>query len=245
MKEILREANRVALEITEEYLNLKCDDMTVPVPYFINVAEQEYRSAMKKVGIEKEEIYEVIKLIRDGQTYLGALGGKGSPKEIEQDYDRVSKKMAGLGYDLDSPYRVREWMKRMHIGLDCSGYVYNVFKRIERELEMDLLKSFDWPNPDLMIPSQAGTFIFDSEKLENVRDLSILPLDIIIFKEHTHVGLFLEKRGEIQLVDCSLKNDGIYFYSLETSEGKILVKDSDDWNYMINENRVIVKRFKF
>jgi hypothetical protein len=245
MKDILQKANKIALEITEEYLNIKFKDMVIPVPYFINVAEQEYRRAMQHAGIEEEKMSDVIKIIKEGQTYLGAFGGKGSPQDIEQDLDRMSYKMAELGYDLETQSQIRGWMKKMHIGLDCSGYVYNVFKRIENALKVDFINQLDWPNLDLMIPSQAGTFIFDSKKLENVEDFSILPLDIILFKEHTHIGLFLEVGGELKLVDCSDSNDGITFYPLEKHEDRILIKGSEGWNLAINKNRVTVKRFRF
>jgi len=239
-------ANQSLVELAEKYQHITYRDVCVPVPYFINTAEQIYKQAMKDVGIEGEAINKVIQLIKGGKTPLGSGGGKGSPEEITQDLTRLMHYLSDQGYHPTKPVHVRGWMTEMHIGLDCAGYVYNILDLIEKSQGVEILKALAWVNPEDIKRSHAGAFIYDSENLEEIRDYGNLkPLDIIITKDHTHVGIFAEYQNELCLTDCSMGKNGITFSKIVRNSAVLTVEEADYWNKVLNSHEVIIRRLTF
>lgn len=245
MSDAIESANKIALDLTSKYQRISYDHIAVPVPYFINTAEQEYKKAMRSAGIQDELVNKVIQSIKEGQTALGSTGGKGSPEEIEGDLKRLMLRLSELGYNPRSQRHIRAWMKEMHVGLDCSGYVYNVLKAVGTSLEVDLLEYLAWVDPKTKKPSHAGAFIFDSDNLETINDHSELrPLDILVFKDHVHVGLILKVDDKLSLVDCSMGNDGITFYDTQIDNNQLSVASESSWNRHLGKGNIKIKRLK-
>lgn len=242
MNKNLWKANKIALELTDSYQNIKYGDLVVPVPYFINIAEQEYKKAMLDIGLTKEEIKKITEYVKAGKTALGAYGGKGSPEELDEDVSRLVEELKEMRFVPKTEDHLRDWMKQMHIGLDCSGYVYNVFKKIEEMLDIEILSEFVWAEPETKKPTHAGVFIFDSDNLETINDFNLKSLDILIFDDYSHVGIVLEVESDLKLVDCSMGNDGIFFHDLDTSGENISVSGSTEWERYMKDKRVKVKR---
>jgi hypothetical protein len=236
-------ANQTLLEVTESYQNIKFGDKTVAAPYFINFAELVYKQAMSDFNLSKEDIRDVLKPIREGKTGLGSKAGKGSPEDLNQDVVRLLSYIKTWGFEPKRIETVRRWMVMMHIGLDCSGYVYNVIKAIEEEQKIDLLSLMSWADPTKMIPSYAGAFIFNSDKLIEITDVkTIKPMDILIYKDNTHVGLIANYKGELCLADCSMSRD-VSLRKITFENNKVLVEDSEDWTENINAEKVTIRRF--
>lgn len=244
MTNLREDANKLAFILTNKYRNIRYKNLNLPVPYFINTAEQEYKKAMLSSGIKQNHIRKVMELIKNGQTALGSTGGKGSPEEIEKDLDRLMSKLEKMGFRPKTKRYIRRWMKEMHIGLDCSGYVYNILKNIEETLKIDILNTLAWEDQNTKEPSHAGAFIFDSDNLETITDKNFKPLDILVFKNHRHVGILLETSGKLYLADCSMGRDGISLYDFNISEGEISIKNSSAWNREFSNGNVISKRLK-
>jgi hypothetical protein len=235
--------NEIAVEITKKYQKLKYKDLTFPVPYFINIAEQEYKKAMKLAGIPDEDMRKAITLVKDGKTFLGSTGGKGSPEEIGKDLIRLMEGLETLGYKPRSVKHIRRWMTEMHVGLACAGYVYNVIRAIELDQNVELLKLMAWVNPDAMKPSHAGAFIFDSPQLNEITDYSDLkPLDIVVRRDHTHVGILLDYENVLSLADCAMVLNGLRVRRVTVSGKDVTVEDSPGWNRHIASGEVIFRR---
>lgn len=231
------------LHIANQYQHLTYGDLVVPVPYFINTAEQIYKQTMKEVGIEVETVNKVIKYIKEGKTPLGSTGGKGSPEELTADLARLMVYLDSIGYHPTSKVHLRSWMTEMHIGLDCAGYVYQILSAVEKELGMPVLDNLAWRDKENTKPSHAGAFIFDSDSLEKITDFRQLrPLDILIFSDHTHVGLVCNFNNRLTLTDCSMGKNGIAFFYLDWVNGELTAQNSDSWTTVLKTKEVIARR---
>ncbi len=237
--------NSIALQVTTKYQNIPFRDTTLKVPYFINTAEQVYKQVMREAGIETDLIKKAIQLIKDGKTPLGSTGGKGSPEQITADLARLVVELDRLSYSPTDPEIMRKWMVEMHVGLDCSGYIYNILTEIEKEQKTEILKLMAWADPETMKPSHAGAFIFDSEQLGEVTNYAdLMPLDLLVTKDHTHIGILVELDSTLQLADCSMARDGITVSKIHMRGKKVLVDGYDRWTNYLRDGDVVVRRLQ-
>lgn len=81
-----------------KYFNLNIKDITVPTPYFIN-----------RYGLGKNAVY----------------AGKGDPYEIEKLANLKLEKINTQDLNAD---KIINLLKQYKIGIDCSGFVYNIYK---------------------------------------------------------------------------------------------------------------------
>lgn len=238
-----KKANQNLIELAEKYQHIIYADIEMAVPYFINTAEQVYKRAMKEVGIEDEMMNKVVQLIMSGKTPLGSGGGKGSPEEITQDLARLMQYLNEQGYHPKKPVSIRRWMTEMHIGLDCSGYIYNIFNSIEKIQGENILNKLAWIDTEDRKRSHAGAFIFDSENLEKIEDFKNLrPLDILIFRGHTHVGILAEYQSNLCITDCSMGKNGITFSKLCSTEDGLTIDGSESWTEMLKNHEIVIRR---
>lgn len=241
----LTKANKILIDVANKYQNIKYEDISVSVPYFINSAEQAYKKVMLEVGIGQENINELIKVIRSGNTPLGSGGGKGSPEIITSDLERLLKHINKQGYYPKKPVHIRTWMTTMHIGLDCSGYIFNIIDSIQENLELNLLSKLKWQNPSEIRPSLAGVSVFDSEEFEQVTNYDELkPIDMLIPKDHLHIGILCELNNELMLTECSMGKNGITFSKVVKNNNDLKVENSDGWTSLFQNRNLIIRRIQ-
>lgn len=241
----IEKGNRTLLNLTNRYQNIPYESLKIPVPYFINTAEQAYTQAMKEVGIGVSFIKKTIQFIKDGKTLLGSGGGKGSPEQITEDLKRLMESLVEQGYHPTTVGTIRKWMKEMHVGLDCSGYIYNILVSIEKAQSIETLRRLAWADPESTKPSHAGAFIFDSKNLREVKEYAdLLPLDLFIRRDHTHVGILTEIDGNLFLADCSMGKGGITYSRLHLSGNDLVVENYDSWTSCLRDGGVIIRRLE-
>jgi len=94
-------------QIAEEYINFEVLGKRFSVPYAIS-----HNPTPAYAG--------------EGRTSAHAnYGGKGTPAEIRQTLIRVAKQ-SKFSLDTSSADQIRDFMVKHGIGVDCSGFVYNV-----------------------------------------------------------------------------------------------------------------------
>lgn len=237
--------NQLILELCNKYQKISCGKITVPVPYFINYAEQAYKTALGEAGCDVDIIKKTLEIIRLGKTPLGSTGGKGSPEELETDLDRLLEYLNKQGYYPKKPVHIITWMSTMHIGLDCSGFAYNVLEFIGKELGKDLISKLAWKDPNDRKRSHAGVSVFDSPNFREIKNYSDLrPLDLLIPKDHLHIGVVVQHEDSLAIVECSMGKNGISFSKIDNDSG-LKIKESDYWTGLIDKNELIVKRVIF
>ena len=242
----ISKANEILIELAEKYQNIKYKDICVPVPYFINTAEQIYKQEMSTIGIERETISKILQRIKDGKTPLGSGVGKGSPEEITRSLERLMVYLGEIGYYPKTEVYVRGWMAEMHIGLECSGYVCNILAAIENSLGIEILKQLAWREPETKKPSHAGAFIFDSERLTEITDYEDLkPLDMFILRDHSHMGILAEYKGDLCFNDCAMEMNGISFNRLFRDGDSYVIEGRDYRTEALNNGEFVVRRVNF
>lgn len=238
--------NQILLDVADQYLHITYQNIVVPVPYFINTAEQIYKQVMGNVGIESDKVNSAITTIKEGKTPLGSTGGKGSPQEITRDLERLMVYLDELGYHPTSEMHVRSWMAEMHVGLDCAGYIYNILLEVQNQTGVNIIDKLAWKDVTNKRPSHAGAFIFDAIQLEQVDDYrNLKPLDILIFDDHTHVGILCDYKNGLYLTDCSMGKNGISFSKLVWQGNDLIIENSESWTKVLNGKKITVRRVDF
>lgn len=238
--------NQKVLNLIEKYQNIKFNSLVIKSPYFINVAEQEYKKAMEVAGIDKDLIRKTIQIVKCGKTFLGSYGGKGSPEEIESDLKRLSKSFPKIGINQKkiNVESIRQIMKEMHIGIDCSGFVYNVLKyAFEKTPLGKSFKLLNWTDPKMMVASRAGVSIFNSQNLIDIDKKKIKPLDLFILSTNSHIGIVVKKPRGLFLAESTLSCNGIILNKIIAKNGLLTVAGRPGWSIKKNQKTVIIKRF--
>lgn len=203
----LKEINKHVLAEAEHYRNLQVFGCGLICPYYINRPIGYITDLMRKVGIRENDISNLYQAFKENLAPYGWYQGKGTPGQIE---DTVRKFLpnAGFGRPKVTSEGIRDLMRLRGIGVDCSGFVFNVFKYGFNKLGMldEFYKSVSWKDGKIQGASHANVSVLAESSHEiNQRDLQ--PLDL----------LFTEKRGHIAIV-------------IEDTEGFMKVYQSTPWS---------------
>lgn len=170
----------------DRYFNLNIGGKILSCPYYINS-----------------------KVVRGN---LRVMSGKGTPEEIELE-TKIWAKVKGFDLDNAGVSEIRKFMLDMKIGIDCSGFVVNVFdKYLSESKGKRLINYLKFPNTDLIskfrrflrpvenIGANVLTSVLNCKKIENVNDIQ--PGDLIRAKGKMnnahHVGMVVEIEFEIE-----------------------------------------------
>jgi hypothetical protein len=97
-----------------------------------------------------------------------------------------------------------------------------------------------------MKPSHAGAFIFDSEKLKEITNYTdLMPLDILVRKDYTHVGILVEIDRALYLADCSMGRNGITFNKTLLTDKELVIDGYDSWTNHLRDREVVIRRLDF
>ena len=224
MTEQLRGANNKALQVIAAYQNIKIDGVAIKAPYYINRIEPIYRETMHRAGVNNRLIDKTIEIIRSGKTPIGRIGGKELPEEITQSVQRLSTYLLELGVVLSecNPHIICEYMKMFHIGVDCSGFVYNVLAgALDRIAFTNLMDNLAWTDNKRRDAARASVAVFNSPKLQTITDMTQLqPLDLCINSNNSHIGIFIRMDQFIYLAESSFTDGGIITRKIHISTVK-------------------------
>jgi hypothetical protein len=172
--------------IINEYMNLRLGGKKVVCPYFINTAKE--------------------------RAGLRALIGKGEPAEIEKEV-LVWAKLKDFDLKKAKPEQIREFMMDCHIGIDCSGFVVNLYNFwLKHEGKKSLIKYLKFEDnrpyarlrrfirPVENIGANTLTSEQNCDKITNLNE--ILPGDLIRSK-----GL-VRNADHVMIITKVIKEDG-------------------------------------
>lgn len=194
-----KKVNLDCLEMVRKYQSLKIGNSLVCTPYFMNNVELFFKSLMQRAGVDTKQIEEVKKTYREKEVPYGWYRGKGTPQEIEEATETISKEV-GLDLKVAGTKTILDFMKLYALGVDCSGFVYNVlsYGLDKNGLRGRLDEILSWSNIDNIGVHQAATFVFSGKASNLIQPLDIKPLDLILIKsrrsgQYVHIGLILEE----------------------------------------------------
>lgn len=240
----------------DRYFNLEISNQKVPCPYAINFVESEFLSLMKQVGIEEEKIKKVHNEYKENNTEYGWYRGKGTPQELEDAFVKIAE-LRGFNISNASVEGIREGMKLFGLGIDCSGYVYNVLLPSFERLNMKekFIESLMWGEKEKMGVSRASVNIFAGDASILIEDLSILDdLDLLFIKNskgmYTHIAMTL-KEGEVLKMTQSVFSmipNGVRTDNLKIENNKPIfdfnIDIGTDWNELYENGQIEFRRLR-
>lgn len=181
---------------------------------------------------------------------LRVMAGKGEAEEIELEVN-IWAKVKGFNLDNASVEDIRKFMMKMHIGIDCSGFVVNVLenylKKISGKHLISLIKFTDnsimqvfrrWLRPIENIGADSLTSKLNCIKISNLNDIK--PGDLIRSKGKQnnahHLALITEVEKEeekiksfkyVNSISGDLENNGIKYGNVYITNPEGELKDQD------------------
>lgn len=231
--------NGGVLAAIDQYWNLRVGNLRVQAPYVINTIPNELVKAMRAAGINGNQLRDVFSAVKGGDTELGSFAGKGSPEQLQADLDRLVPMWLSQGTMLTDEEFVMRLMQIHHVGIDCSGLVYNLLAKAFGRGFDEVQGLFAWGNPEKMRATRAGAFVFDSDQLILIPPEQTQPLDIWVYDSHGHVGIVVENDDKLYLADSSPTQN--------VSMARILtdancVQERKYWTQRLRTGKVIVRR---
>jgi len=190
--------NSHCIERVQHYQSLQIHGKNVPTPYYINQVEPLFINLMKDSGIDDSQIANVRKLYREKQIPYGWYRGKGTPEQIAEAAVAISEQV-GLPLSKSDPDTIVEFMKLYALGVDCSGFVYNVLSyAFEKEGKFNLFtQSLDWSDKNKQSAGGAGAFVFAGNASDVIDPSLMREQDLILIKgrksQYVHIGIMLRK----------------------------------------------------
>lgn len=193
--------NKFALKRIQDYQGLRIARRKINCPYFINNFDNFLTDLLKDGGGSNKVLKTIIQAYHQRSIPFGWYLGKGTPEEITEATKRVAEEWE-ISLDKASEQGIVEFMKLAGLGIDCSGFIYNVvtyaFNRINK-LE-ELKNSLNWISKT-KTAEFAGAFIFDDKASEKIPLASLQPLDLVLIKNKgltIHLGIFIRKEKELK-----------------------------------------------
>ena len=204
----ITDLNKLVLENIENYLNLQIYSQKVTAPYFINKIQQFYTELLKKADIPDEKIKEINQMYKNKEIPFGWYRGKGTPEELVQAVYEISEKV-GLDFGSASANSIIDFMKLYGIGVDCSGFVYNVLISAFRKLnlEKEFIDNLNWNDKEKVGVNYAGAFVFGGSASTIIKPNQIRPLDLLLAgdsNDYFHIAIFVKKDSELCIAESDI-----------------------------------------
>ncbi|MEK7525062.1 MAG: hypothetical protein AAB548_01680 [Patescibacteria group bacterium] len=199
-----------AREIIDRYQRLEIGRNFISCPYYMNVAKKSVIDLLRRVDVPGEEIDKFSSTWRKSAVDFGRFQGKGLPDEIAGAALQISRKI-GLPIENADPMVVVEVMKHLGLGIDCSGFVFNVLRyAFEADGKLDkFVNSLAWEDTERRDASRAGTFVFAGKASYVIEAHDLRGLDLLLMRglsgKYIHVALLLPvDNGEFEVVQSTL-----------------------------------------
>lgn len=121
----LQKLNDFALERISDYQNLKISNTKVVTPYYINNIGNQMKRLLEIAEVPEENAKKFSQLYKEKAIPFGWYRGKGSPEEFTEAVLEISQQV-GINLGNAKTEGIVEFMKLYGLGIDCSGFVYQV-----------------------------------------------------------------------------------------------------------------------
>lgn len=196
-------------QMIRKYQRLKIGINYVTCPYYMHVVRADVMGLLKEAGVPQKRIDIFSLLWRQKMSKFGYLQGKGTPDEIVSSALLIAKKV-GLPIENAKSEMVVEIMKHLGLGIDCSGFVFNILKFAFESIGKleEFLESLDWKERDKRDASRAGAFIFAGRASRLVDTSDLRGLDLLLIKNrddrYIHIAMLLGADDEFEVVQSTV-----------------------------------------
>ena len=252
-KRELERLNREVIRRVEDYSKLKIHGREVRSPYFMNNAGWHLGNLMREVGIGENQIDEWSRRWKEKEVPFAWHRGKGTPEQLAEAVHEISEKV-GLPLKRASSGVVREFMKLYGLGVDCSGFVFEVLRFGFGKMgkEKMFVDSLDWSS-EVRDASRAGAFVFAGEASRVVGFDEIQPLDLLLFKNRTgkynHIAILVDDNGLVVAQSgISRCPSGVGKSQIKMDDGEVRFSYRPEigksWEKLLQEGRLEFRRLK-
>ena len=220
----LKELNKFVFEEAEHFRNLQILGYKIVCPYFINRPAEYFIDLMRISGIDEKTIFRFYEDYKNNKIPYGWFQGKGTSIEIENAIEHFISSNRPESPNKVTPDGIRELMSLRGIGVDCSGFVFNILRDGFKKMGCfeEFLNGLKWNDENKKNVSQANVKLFIRSSTV-VRDFNIQPLDLIVMEGHIAIVL--------KINDGAL---GLYQSTPWTSPNGISVSDLSVANEEVN-----------
>jgi hypothetical protein len=218
----IRELNNKLRDSIDEYLNMNVAGKTFSCPYFLNHFQFVLHELLKKAVIPKEKEAQIHEMYKNREVAYGWYRGKGTPKEIRDAITKLAK-IDKLNLETITPEGLRNFMQLYGIGIDCSGFAYNILRiTLSKFNYFDKLKnSLNWQDPSEKRVSKANVATFTGNASYNIKPREIRPLDLILINKNeqwTHIAVItrnLDDNLQVAQSANTVNPTGVSLYPME------------------------------
>lgn len=199
--------NNLAWQRVQEYQNLSIAGKKVHCPYAINFFSSNIKSLMQQADVDEDHMTETLKLYKQRHVGYGWYRGKGTPEQIAAAAEELGE-MHGYNLANSTPAGIAEFMKLFGLGVDCSGFVFNVLEYAYSQTTngLDFSSKLSWKDKDRVGVDYAGAaFLADNSRL--IEASEVQPLDLVFYYSdgsHSHIALILESENGLQIVQSNI-----------------------------------------
>ncbi len=248
-----KELTFFANELVSRYQNLKIYGELVCTAYSINNVEPVIKKLLLNAKVSDEVIENIHKQYKNREVPFGWYRGKGLPEELEDAVLKIAQEH-DINLKTATPEGIREFMKLYGIGVDCSGFVYQVLAYAFEKLGMldEFINSLSWVDNEKRGVTYAGVSVFVGDASFAVKPSEIKSLDLILIKRngnYPHIALVIEIDNKLFLTQSNLDSipSGVTLSEIKIEKNgnpKFTYKPqiSTDWNTYMNKGIIEFRR---
>lgn len=245
----LNELGGFVLKEAEHYCRLNAFGCEILCPYYINRPVSYLTDLMRKVGISEDEVSMFYSLFKENNAPYGWFQGKGTPEQIESAI-KYFLPNAGFGRPKVTPEGIRDLMRLRGIGVDCSGFVFNILNSGFRKVgfEKEFLNSLKWKDVAKQNVFQAGVSVLAESSFEVAQE-NLRALDLLVLEKRGHIAIVLEDiEGKLKVFQSTpwVSPSGINVSNLSINNGianfSFIPSMGDNWNDMNSRGEVEFRR---
>lgn len=236
-----------------KYLQLRVDSLSFPTPYFINELGSAFHQLMKDAGIPEDLRRAAYTRYKARETPYGWYLGKGTPEQITEAIPALLH-AAAIPTHILTAYGVLECMKLYGLGIDCSGFVFNVLRPAfaAAGLEADFLDSLAWQS-EAHDACHAGSSAFAGTASVVVEPAGLQSLDLILIKReaaYSHIALLLSDDAGSRIVQSSLTTNpsGVTSSPFSVEKGRPVFEIAQaigtEWSQLYEAGRIEFRRLR-
>jgi hypothetical protein len=193
----IKKLNKLCLREVAKYSRLNIYGTNIPTPYYINHFQTTFSDSMKRAGLPKKKSIKAWEDFARDDYMMARFRGKGTPEQLEAAVIDVSSR-AGLPLQNASNGVILNFMKLYGLGVDCSGYVFNV---LNSALENKLINELAIPKNSKQDIYNASASTFAGRTSFLVEPKSLQQLDLIFIKtksgKYNHIALVVLKNNHL------------------------------------------------
>jgi len=225
----LEKLNKYIVEGIYQYQNIDVGSYKISTPYAMNVFGIALKNSFTKLNLKEEVDKQLVRRVydqfKDNKLIFGMYAGKGTALEISDAIKRLIEDF-DIEFENLKPEGLVELLRLYGIGIDCSGFVYNILRAAFSEINLlnEFKNSLSWTDQSKMNVRYAGVFVFGNGASKELELSEAQQGDLILFKEnnlYTHMALIFEDKGVLKLAESTLyvENPGIQISEWKVKNG--------------------------